>query len=94
MSNKMYIIKISNNNLGQIIDGLKQRAEAYHITAEYYVTGHISDDQCIQEVKDEHEAISIRDHYNDIVKDLEGQMSRQNFMETEASSHLANTGGN
>ncbi len=93
MSDKMYVIKISSNNLGQIVDGLRQRAEAYHITAEYYETGNIDSDQQIQEVSDVDEAIKIRDFYRDIVKDLESQMKRQDFMENKVNQHLANAGG-
>jgi hypothetical protein len=89
----MFIIKISSNNLGQIIDGLKQREEAYHITAEYYETGNIDSDQQIVEVSGQDEAINMTKLYRDLIADLEGQMARQTFMETEINQHLANTGG-
>ncbi len=91
MSNKMYIIKISDNNLGQILDGLRCRAEAYRRTELYHNEGHADGD--IEECKDADEAKGIAEHYEQIIADLEGQMSRQNFMEEEINQHLSNTGG-
>lgn len=91
MSNKMYVIKISSNNLGQILDGLRCRAEAYRRTEQYHEEGHADGD--IEECKDAKEAAGIAEHYEQIIADLEGQMSRQNFLDKQSNQHLTNAGG-
>ncbi len=92
MPNKMYIIKISSNNLGQALDGLRRRAEAYRRTELYHKEGRAYDCD-IEEVEDEVEAADIAEGYEQIIADLEGQIARQNFMEEKIDQHLSNTGG-
>ena len=91
-NNKMFILKIKSTDLGQIVDGLKQRAEAYRRTERYYIEG--TCDGEIEEVVDEVEAADIAQTYEGIIECLESQAARQRFMEDTISEHLTNTGGN
>jgi hypothetical protein len=95
MPEKTYIIKISDNDLGQIIDGLRVRAECYRKTEQYYLSGYCPDDFVIGEVKDEHEAYHLASRYEGIVRDLESQMKKQDSPcdITSVYKHLAETGG-
>ena len=92
----MYVITIEGGDLGQIIDGLRCRSEAYHKTEEYLVNDwHNNDDSFImEEVKDEHEAAKIALYYDEIIAKLEGQMKHQDILAAKTTSdHLANAGG-
>lgn len=66
MDDKMYVIKIKDKDLKEIIRGFKKQAEEYKHAKKYLPQ--YSETQA--------------KYYADVVEDLESQMERQNFMET------------
>ena len=75
---KIYHIQLEANDLGQILDGLREREESWRRTAEYFRTGGDGEEAfAIQECNDEHEAVSIAEFYSRIMRDLERQRKEQ-----------------
>lgn len=54
-------------HLGQLIDGLEARAEAWRLTAVYLETGEAPDGVVIEECSDAEEARRIAEHYQRII---------------------------
>lgn len=75
---KTYTIRLEQNDLGQLLDGLRNRSESWHDTAGYLVSG-ISprDDFIIEECSDAEEARMIAEHYDRIISDIAAQMTAQ-----------------
>lgn len=65
-------ITLSENDWGQIIDGLTCRAEDYDRTAQGHESG-FSDDY-ILDVRDAEEARDLARHYRRILQNLRGQL--------------------
>ena len=76
---KQYTIKLEENDLGQILDGLQVRADSWRRTAEYLKTGEMSDDSffIIEECSDHEEAGRFSARYEDIIENLCSQMRKQ-----------------
>ena len=79
---KTCLIRLEENGLGQILDGLKAREESWRMTADYFRSGYIRDDafaieECIEECNDEHEADRIAEFYSRIIRDVERQRDEQ-----------------
>jgi hypothetical protein len=75
---KTFRITIDGFDLGQILDGLRVRAEAWRNTAEYFETGLVPDDSFIcEECRDADEATTIANHYDRIIALIEGQVQEQ-----------------
>lgn len=74
---KLYRIELSDFDLGQVIDGLSIRAEAWEKTAEFYRTGEPPEDFIIEECRDADEAEKIAAHYRSIVWKLQEQREAQ-----------------
>lgn len=76
--NKTYLIRLDDNDLGQILDGLKAREDSWRKTAEYFRSGDSSDDPfAIEECNGEHEADRIAEFYARIIRDLERHRDEQ-----------------
>ena len=57
---KTYTIRLESNDLGQLLDGLRCRSEAWHGTADYLESGHTPrEDFVIEECSDTAEARAI-----------------------------------
>jgi hypothetical protein len=85
---KTILLRLDDNDLGQILDGLRVREESWLKTAEYFRSGHNSDDSfVIEECNGEYEASQIALIYSRIIHDLEHQreQQQQNF---EAKPYL------
>ena len=54
---------------GQVLDGLRCRAEIYEETVRYYESGHAESE--IAEVRDENEARKLADLYRNIIGKIE-----------------------
>jgi hypothetical protein len=78
MANR-YRIELEEQDLGQLLDGLEVRAEAWRRTAEYLRTGDIPDDELflIEECSDEEEAGEIAARYEAIIRSILSQMEVQ-----------------
>jgi hypothetical protein len=65
---KDYVIRLNAFELGQLLDGLEARANAWRHTAEYLETGHApSPDFVMEECSDADEARKLADHYKRII---------------------------
>ena len=75
---KTYTIRLQQNDLGQLLDGLHRRSEAWHGTAEYLETGNTPyDDFVIEECIDGEEARAIAKRYDQIIANITTQMKTQ-----------------
>lgn len=71
-------IVLDQNDLGQLLDGLRIRAEAWSKTADYLESGFNADDAFIcEECSDSHEARRIAQHYERIISGIERQVENQ-----------------
>ena len=62
-------VALDDNEWGQVLDGLRCRAEIYEETVRYYESGHA---ECeIAEVRDENEARKLADLYRNIIGKIE-----------------------
>lgn len=77
MDTKEYVIRLNGFDLGQVIDGLEVRANAWRYTAEYFETGKTPDGFMIEECNGAHEARQIEAHYRRIIGTLMEQMEGQ-----------------
>lgn len=64
---KEYVIRLNGLDLGQLIDGLEARADAWRLTAEYLETGEAPVGVVIEESGDAEEARRIAEHYQRII---------------------------
>ena len=75
---KMITIKLSQNDLGQIIDGLEVRRKAWQDTANFLRDEYSPDDSFIcEECTDEDEAQNLADWYERIINSLTQQAEKQ-----------------
>lgn len=75
---RTYWICLGENELGQILDGLRVREVSWRATAEYLGANCITDDSvAIEECRDDAEATRIADFYAAIIRDLERQRDEQ-----------------
>jgi hypothetical protein len=74
---KEFVIRLSGLDLGQVIDGLEARAEAWRFTAEYLETGEAPDGFVIEECEDAEEARRIAEHYQRILASIIQQQAEQ-----------------
>jgi len=74
---KTYHIELSGHDLGQLLDGLEARADAWEKTADYHRTGHSPPDFIIEECNDAHEADCIASHYRSIIAKIRKQQEEQ-----------------
>ena len=59
---------------GQVLDGLRCRAETYEETARYYESGYAESE--IAEVRDVDEAREMADYYREIIGKIERALAR------------------
>jgi hypothetical protein len=74
---KEYVIRLSGLDLGQLIDGLEARADAWRLTAVYLETGEAPDGFVIEECSDAEEARRIAEHYQLILANIIQQQIEQ-----------------
>jgi hypothetical protein len=75
---KTYTIRLEQNDLGQLLDGLCSRSESWHDTAEYMESGYSPrDDFVIEECSDAEEARAIAGHYDRLIAAIKTQISEQ-----------------
>ena len=75
---KTFRITIDSFDLGQLLDGLRIRAEAWHNTAEYLETGESSVEFFVcEECSDAEEATKIADQYDKIISLIQRQIEEQ-----------------
>lgn len=74
---KTYLIRLEKNDLGQLLDGLQARAEAWEKTAGFHRTGVSPADFIVEECTDADEADSIATHFRSIISQIEEQREEQ-----------------
>jgi len=74
---KIYRIKLDDHDLGQLLDGLEARADAWEKTAEYHRNGYSPPDFIVEECNDAHEAAGIAKHYRSIIAKIQKQQEEQ-----------------
>ena len=74
---KIYRVQINDHDLGQLLDGLEARAEAWAKTADYHRTGQSPPDFIVEECNDADEADSIASHYRSIIAKIRKQQEEQ-----------------
>jgi hypothetical protein len=78
MSDEFVTLKLPKLFVGQILDGLRIRAESWERTKDYLADGVIDpDDPYIEECNDEIEARQIEAFYREIIKEIETQLAAQ-----------------
>jgi hypothetical protein len=74
----MLHIELSDNDLGQAVDGLEVRAKQWEDTASYMRTGESPDEFFIPEdCRDAEEADRIASHYRSIIAKIRKQQEEQ-----------------
>ena len=75
---RMLHIELSDNDLGQAVDGLEVRAKQWEDTASYMRTGESPDEFFIPEdCRDAEEADRIASHYRSIIAKIRKQQEEQ-----------------
>ena len=75
MSNDQVVtLKLSQNDVGQIIDGLIVRRDSWRYTQRYLEEGHVEDARIIEECSSAEEASSIADCYDRIISEIQSQL--------------------
>ncbi len=74
---QIYRIELDDRDLGQLLDGLEARAEAWEKTAEYHRAGESPPDFIVEECRDAGEASRIAAHYRSIISKIHKQREAQ-----------------
>jgi len=74
---KTYMLRLEESDLGQLLDGLEARADAWTKTADYHRTGESPPDFIAEECNDAGEASRIATHYRSIIAKIEKQREEQ-----------------
>ena len=75
---KQIRLRLDSVDVGQLLDGLRLRAESWRKTAEFLESGYAGDDAFIcEECNSAYEATCIAEHYNRIVVTIETQVTDQ-----------------
>jgi hypothetical protein len=70
-------LRLSRNDVGQIIEGIDVLIEQWEATAEYLETGNCPDDVCIREASDVYECRRIALTYREIRSRISSQLESQ-----------------
>jgi hypothetical protein len=75
---KKFTIVLDSIDVGQLLDGLKSRAESWRKTGDFIESGYSSDDSFIcEECSDAEEATNIAKHFAAIAVSVERQVAEQ-----------------
>ncbi|HZQ45407.1 MAG TPA: hypothetical protein VFC07_00225 [Verrucomicrobiae bacterium] len=74
---RIFRIELDGFDLGQLLDGLEARADAWEKTARYHRTGESPPDFIVEECRDANEADTISAHYRSIISKILKQRSEQ-----------------
>ncbi len=75
---KEYLIHLNRLALGQLLDALSNRSEAWQKTADFLTTGHVADGTFIcEEHNYANEAEAITSHFSKITAQIEPQVAQQ-----------------
>lgn len=74
---RTYVLRLDDNDVGQLFDGLDARAVAWTKTADYHRTGESPPDFIVEECNDADEASRIATHYRSIISKIYKQQAEQ-----------------
>ena len=74
---KTYVLRLDDHDVGQLLDGLEARAEAWTKTADYHRNGTSPPDFIVKECNDADEASRIATHYRSIIAKIQKQREEQ-----------------
>ena len=74
---KTYLIRLEENDLGQLLDGLESRAKAWEKTVNFHRTGESPPDFIVEECTDADEADKIATHRRSIITKIQKQREAQ-----------------
>jgi hypothetical protein len=74
---KTYLLRLDVKDVGQLLDGLEVRADAWAKTADYHRTGQSPPDFIVEECNDADEASQIATHYRSIIGKIRKQQREQ-----------------
>ncbi len=74
---KMITIRLPENDIGQIIDGLCVRQNEWRYTQRYFEEGYQESGRIIEECRDAEEARKIADYYEEIISELRTQLNNE-----------------
>jgi hypothetical protein len=74
---KIYRIELDDFDLGQVIDGLEIRAQAWEATAHYHRTGESPEGVSVEGCRDVEEAATLAGRYRRILEKISAQRERQ-----------------
>jgi hypothetical protein len=77
MEYQTYTITLNSLDLGQMLDGIEQRALSYRNTEHYHAFGQTLSDDIVEEVTDADEARQIAEHFERIMAAVQAQMDEQ-----------------
>lgn len=74
--NKHPVLRLHPSDIGQILDGLRCRADSWRETADFLESGHVPrDDFVAEECSKPTEAAGIARHYERIIREIEKQVA-------------------
>ncbi len=76
-NNKVVTLQLTENDVGQIIDGLCVRRDDWRYTQRYFEEGYEESGRIIEECNDAHEASGVADHYDKIISEIQKQCNKQ-----------------
>ena len=74
---KTYVLRLDDNDVGQLLDGLESRATSWEKTADYHRTGESPQDFIVEECNDADEANGIATYYRSIIAQIRKQQEEQ-----------------
>jgi hypothetical protein len=74
---KIYVLRLDQNDVGQLLDGLEDRADVWTKTADYHRTGESPANFIVEECNDADEANRIAKHYRSIIAKIRKQQREQ-----------------
>ncbi|GEM_PF-2347267 len=76
---ELVTLMLDKQDIGQILDGLRERLETWEYTVEYMQTGYVPEPYCIAECSSPEEAEVIAGYYKAIIDRIESQLNMHQF---------------
>lgn len=73
-NDQMVTLKLSRNDVGQIIDGLGSRRDSWRDTQRYLEEGYMETERTIEECSDAEEASGLADCYDRIISVIQSRL--------------------
>jgi hypothetical protein len=74
---KRFTVTLDSFDIGQLLDGLRIRADSWRKTAEFIESGYADDTFVCEECNNADEASRIVQHYEGVITEIERQIDEQ-----------------